>query len=188
MTKFNNTLPGDYKKMSTSKKNVKKSTQVSKPLPFNKTNATAFGQAIYSEEGNNITFTRLCDGSLEDKNGNKPVHCAVGEAYFQFVSRNLKLKSELKLDGGDSEYESKYDATAKYDDSATKLAIDSLVDVAALKSDSRASKKRLATALSLCVMSNDDVENDGGDSVAEYLDRARDVQQTWKRRVLPLLK
>jgi hypothetical protein len=187
MTKFNNTLPGDYKTMSTSKKNVKKSTQVSKPLPFNKANATAFGQAIYSEEGNSITFTRLCDGALEDRTGNKTVHCAIGEAYFQFVNHNLK--SELKLDDcGNRQYESKYGATAAYDDAATKLAIDSLVDVAALKSDSRASKKRLATALSLCVMSNDDVENDGGDSVAEYLDRARDVQQTWKRRVLPLLK
>lgn len=174
--------------MSSSKKNVKKSTQVSKPLPFNKANATAFGQAIYSEEGNSITFTRLCDGSLEDKNGNKTVHCAVGEAYFQFVNRNLKPVLDLSKQGAN--YVSKYDATSPADDPATLSAIDALVDAASLKSDSRASKKRLATALSLCVLSNDDDNDDGGrdGDLTAYLDRARDVQQTWKRRVLPLLK
>jgi hypothetical protein len=174
--------------MSNSKKNVKKSTQVSKPLPFNKANATAFGQAIYSEEGNSITFTRLCDGSLEDKNGNKSVHCAVGEAYFQFVNRNLKPVLALSADYAGPQYFSKYDATSPADDSATLAAIDALVDTASLKTNTRASKKRLATALSLCVMSNDNDEGGTEDDLTAYLDRARDVQQTWKRRVLPLLK
>jgi hypothetical protein len=180
--------------MSSSKKNVKKSTQLKQVpvVPFNKKNAEAFSQALYAENGNTITFTRLCDGSLVEGYGKQTVHCAVGEAYFQFVSRNPKdmlRLGEVGEDDGDGDYgyyHSKYGASVESEDGATLEAIDALVDAASLKGQGLASKKRLAAALSLCVESNDDGNTDAGN--ADYVARAQAVQNTWKRRVLPLLK
>jgi hypothetical protein len=175
--------------MSSSKKNVKKSTQVvSQPLPFNKKNAELFSQSLYTENGNTITFTRLCDDSLVEGSGKQTMHCAVGEAYFQFVSSKPSDMSRLGEDDGDEYgcYHSKYGVVIESDDGATLEAIDALVDAADLKGQGLASKKRLAQALVLCVESNDDGNTYATN--ADYVARAQNVQNTWKRRVLPLLK
>src|SRR5271170_1802654 len=110
--------------MSNTKKNVKKSTQ-STVLPFNKKNATTFGQAIFNEGKDGIvSFTRLCNGSLEDKDNKRTVHCAIGEAYSRFVNHSFSkvcsiVENAEADDLNGKGYDSKYGTLSSYCDGAT---------------------------------------------------------------------
>lgn len=167
-----------------SKKQSKKvvATVVSTPT-FNKKNAQAFADFIFSDKHGMITCTKLCRGELQDgKDGKRTMHCAVGEAYFTFV--NPSLKQVLAKDNLAEEYESKYGVSSG---GSTAAAIDALVEVANLKNKSDKGKVMFAEALNECVSSNDDDELNN-DEVLVYMERAREVAETWTNSVVPLLK
>lgn len=166
-------------------KNKKQKNQV-QVLPLNKQNALWFANLVYSDHAGMVQFMKLCDGDLSNgKDGSRTLHCAIGEAYFQFVNRNMRSilnKDTVKDDDGyDTDYRSQYHLNYEGN---TAAAIDALVDVAQLKSPRK--KQELAEALEKCVSSNDDGE--ASCDVATFMDRAKEVSDTWKKKVIPLLK
>jgi hypothetical protein len=164
-------------------KKTKKTIKSTVAMPaFNKKNAQAFGNSIFSDKGGVITCVKLCDGELYGKEGKHTLHCAVGEAYATFV--NHSLKSVLQKDDEEDCYISKYNAMINSAGS-TAAAIDALVEVAKLKNDNIIGRSDLASALDSCMLSNDGA--DGNDTVA-YIERACNVAKTWNEEVVPLLK
>lgn len=146
-----------------------------KTRKFDKKNAKAFAEELYSVKDGQVKFMMLCDGTLSNgKAGKRTMHCAVGEAYFQFVSQDMK--QVLSFDKSQKDYVSELcDA-----EGSTGVAIDALVAKASLKSPTENSKRLLAEAISSCVS-----VNDGADSFCE---RSEEVANIWNAEVVPLLK
>lgn len=193
--------------MATKKKTVKKVTKkttakVAKVLPFNKANAKLFADNIFSDNFGRVTFLKLCDGSLSNgKDGGRTLHCALGEAYFTFVNPNVaKFVNAVEKKFGETidDYHSLNEEgkqwTPKYPTAGTStnhiptLAVaDALVDVAQLRSKDPSAKNELAQALLATMESNDESDSCGVD-VVDNARRAQDVADTWRARVVPLLK
>lgn len=130
-----------------------------KAIPFNKKNALAFANRIFSENKNGtVTLTKLCTGNLIDPD-DAQVHCAIGEAYYTFV--NTRPAAHLK----------------KAD---TEDILHKIVDKAVLKNkdDDAVLYSRLAQL----------VETNDATLEEEYLERAKDVATRWKKTIIPLLK
>lgn len=171
-------------KTSKTTKTVKKLPEF-KPLPFNKAEVLAFANDLYSDVDGRISCLKLCDGALSNgKDGNRTLHCAVGEAYLQFVNNDMK-----KVLADKAGYISVYDERDEDGDSlgamcsdATGAVIDALVDVAQLKKPTLANKKKLAQALNNAVSLNDDLGSE------EYLERSQSVAEVFRKQVAPLLK
>jgi hypothetical protein len=187
-----------------SKKTAKKATKAVKVLTFNKANAKAFADNIFSDQGGRVTFLKLCDGDLSNgKDGGRTLHCALGEAYFTFVHPNVKrfvdgiekkFSSEVTYTfegvgvAAEGNYQPKYFLDKHGVTHAATLAVtDALVDVATLKSNTPAAKKKLAKALLDTMHSNDNACG-VGDNGDDHLARAHDVAQVWREKVVPLLK
>lgn len=160
-------------------KTKKKQAQVKAPV-FNKVNAKAFADMIYSDKGGVVTFLKLCEGTLVNgKDGGRTTHCAIGEAYHTFVNSNVKAVDK------DQDYDSEYDGVEC--EGPTAKAIDALVAIAQLKSPSK--KAALAHALDNCVQSNDsNCDGDTSCAAGDFLQRSEEVASTWLREVVPLLK
>jgi hypothetical protein len=152
-----------------SNKTSAKKTSTSGAVPFNKKNAQAFADMLYSDKGGVITCLKLCDNSLQiGKDGGRTIPCAVGEAYHVFI--NSSLKNVLnKVD-------------------ATKFAIDALVDRALLKKNTEDNRERLRDALDDIVNTNDGSSTNCKTDGAEYAARSQQVAEAWRHEVLPLLK
>lgn len=166
---------------------TKKNTKIS---AFNRKNVQQLADTIYSDEGGRVSFLKLCDGNLRNgKDGGRTLHCAVGELYHQFVEPGVStpMKTANKLDEKNEAVPHKYDFGISGDDKATIIAINQLVDVAHLKSDTLKNKDKLAQALADCVDVNDSATADR-DHVDEYVMRSHDVARVLRKRVLPLLK
>lgn len=187
------------------KKTAKKATEkvVAKILPFNKANAKAFADNIYSDAGGRVSYLKLCEGDLSDGEDDKrTLHCALGEAYFTFVNANVagfvksveqkfgknifreydqQLKQYVTRDG---EYQSKY-LKSFFEHVGTVAVIDALVDAAALRKNDDKTKSALALALLDTMNSNDSACSA---HEPEEMRRAMDVATTWRKKVLPLLK
>lgn len=158
----------------------KKSTSKSKTIAFNKKNTLALADAIYSDKGGVVSLLKLCGGSLQNgKDGGRTTHCAVGEAYFTFVSRDMSKVVKVK------EYESKYAGVNS--EASTAKVIDALVDRAQLKKATEANKEKLARALDNAVNENDDSEHDDK-SLAVYAERSQRVAEAFRKEIAPLLK
>lgn len=165
--------------------------------PLNKENALEFANLLYSsDKEDGVHFVKLCNGYLVEsgkKTNKKKLHCAVGQAYFHFVSTNLRWAPKMdnpKLDLNSGLENSKY-YTSKWEigtEGSTAKAIDSLVEVAILKKPTDANKQKLANALRDCVDANDRTYAGDKDSQADYIERAKTVAQIWKDEVVPLLK
>jgi hypothetical protein len=159
--------------MTTKNLNKKSSKRVRATVvvpPLNKTNATKFGDQLYSDKGGLIQCIAMCSGELQNgKVGGRTTHCAVGEVYHVFV--NPSLRKVL------SEEENSEDSTA--------AAIEAIVQVAKLKDDSDAGREELQIALNGLVGTNDYFNLSGS---AAYVVRAEAVQRTWRESVVPLLK
>lgn len=189
-----------------SKKTAKKTTTKVQPkaFTFNKANAKLFADNIFSDRGGRVTFLKLCEGDLSDgKDDGRTLHCALGEAYFVFVGPNVKRfvdKIEEKHgddvtyiinDEGEEEivkgcYQPKYfDGVPEVTHSPTIAVVDALVDVAQLRNNKPETKRKLAEALLDTMLSND---NACGVDVEETMNRAMEVANTWRTKVLPLLK
>lgn len=169
-----------------SKKSSKKPVKATVVVPaFDKKNAQAFADLIFSNKGGMISCVKLCDGDLQNgKDGKRTMHCAVGEAYYTFV--NPSLKSVLQKDRNANEYQSKHSVTVV---GSTAAAIDALVEVAKLKNDTEQNRAKLAQALDNCVSSNDNGDiTDPDDELLTYIERSRNVAKTWTAEVVPLLK
>lgn len=183
-------------KKKTAKKVTKKTTaaKVVKVLPFNKANAKLFADNIFSDNFGRVSFLKLCDGNLSNgKDGGRTLHCALGEAYFTFVNPNVaKFVNAIEKKHGESLDESRW--SPKYPSSGTTtshiptLAVaDALVDAAQLRSKDPNAKSELARALLLTMESNDEASSCGLD-IADNAQRAKDVADTWRTSVVPLLK
>jgi len=155
---------------------------------FNKENALVFAEDLYSEKDKEITYTRLCNGYVEE-DGPKKLHCAIGEAYFRFVSHNMRWVRKM-----DNNETTSY--KGKYEEGSTGRAVDSLIKKAILKDPSEVGQAKFASALLSCVSTNDNVPSviavDGPPSASdidnEYHRRAEQVAKTWRKEVVPLLK
>lgn len=163
----------------------KKQKKQESTLTFNKQNALAFADMIYSDSGGMVQFLKLCDGTLSNgKDGGRTLHCAIGEAYFQFVKRDMRSilnkETEKNEDGYEIDYQSEYGASSNGN---TGAAIDALVNVAVLKNPNK--KRALASALNACVVGND-TGNECG--LEAFMERSQEVSETWKKKVVPLLK
>lgn len=165
----------------TTKKTVKK-TAVVKVIPFNKANTLALADAIYTDKGGVVSLLKLCHGELSNgKDGGRTTHCAVGEAYYTFVSTDMrKVLSSKNEDGGD------YEPTHGDTDGPTGAVIDALVNVAVLKSPTPLNKRKLAAALDAAVSENDDVDDEK--TIAVFAERSQKVADVFRKRVAPLLK
>jgi len=159
-------------------------------LLFNKKNTLAFADLIFSDKGGVISLLKLCNGTLQNgKDGGRTLHCAVGEAYFSFVSRDMKKILNAKAApvpnkyGGIQDYVSQFNIN---NDGPTAAVIDALVAKAQLKSPTDANKQKLATALDNAVGTNDSA--DGGNSAADWLERSEEVANVFRTEVAPLLK
>jgi hypothetical protein len=197
--------------MATKKKTVKKAAkkvtkkaaaEVVKVVPFNKANAKLFADNIFSDNFGRVSFLKLCDGSLSNgKDGGRTLHCALGEAYFTFVDPHVaKFVNAVTRKFGESvddnhslneegkQWNPKY-PVGNYTTShiATLAVADALVDVAQLRSKDPNAKTELARALLATMESNDDSDACGVD-VADNAQRAKNVADTWRGRVIPLLK
>jgi len=162
---------------------------------LNKSNLLKLADSIYLDAGDQVTFTKLCDGGLCDGPSKKAMHCAIGEAYHVFVSNDhkdmVKLNKtvgyrspHLNYDYDDDEDEdirelSYQPLETEIDDPGTIKAVDELVARAELKKKGPAAQAELAMAL-LAVVS----DNDGEESFAS---RAELVSQSF-RDVAKLLK
>jgi hypothetical protein len=149
---------------------------------FNKKNAIAFGEGIFSTKHGVISCVKLCDGQLQDgKDGKRTMHCAVGEAYATFV--NPSLRTVLRKDEPRG-VEGKWSVS----EGSTGAAIDALVEAANLKDNTNGSRYALGEALSNCMETNDNSDDGDIDPVVQYIVRAKKVAETWNREVVPLLK
>lgn len=134
---------------------------------FNKKNAVAFGDGIFSTKHGVISCVKLCSAELQgDRDGNRTMHCAVGEAYATFVNPSLKNVNQ------------KNDPTGS--------AIQALVERANLKDNSQRGRDAMEVALNTCVRTND--AGHDSDPLLSYIRRAQAVAETWNERVVPLLK
>lgn len=194
------------------KKTAKKATKkvadprtVSLSIPFNKANAKLFADLIYSDKGGRVSVLKLCEGDLSDgKDGGRTLHCALGEAYFTFVGTDVKrfmnkvsekYGSDTKFSFTDEKgvervddgcYQPKYfDKLPEVTHSATLAVVDVLVDTAKLRNNKLETKKKLAQALLDTMHSNDNV---CGFFIGDVVERAKDVADTWRLDVIPLLK
>lgn len=146
----------------------KKTTKEAKRLAFNKKNTLALADQIYSEKGGVMNIMCLCDGVLSNgKVGGRTTHCAVGEAYFNFVDVRMPK--------------------ATGDGSETDRAIEKLVEVAQLKKDSEENREKLQHALDEAVSENDDGSSDSN-VAGEYAARSYRVAEVFRKKVAPLLK
>lgn len=161
--------------MSATKKTVSKKVKV---LPFNKKNAQAFADLIFSDKGGVVTFVKLCEGKLKDGKGGRTLHCAVGEAYHVFVDPNMSKVCRIS-----TEYQPN-DLSIDTEGETAK-AIEELVSVAQLKKNTPANRQALAEALDSCVSANDDGD---GNYLDSFFNRAQSVSDTWRKEVIPLLK
>lgn len=179
------------KKKSAKKAAKKSKTVIGQVIAFNKKNTEALADLIFTDKGGVVSMMKLCEGNLSNgKDGGRTLHCAVGEAYFQFVSKDYKdmrkilnVKGEKDQWGGRNDYESKY--LSSTNDGPTGAAIDALVDVAHLKNPTEANKRKLAEALDDAMNENDDV---CGVSIGEYAERSKQVATVLRKKVAPLLK
>lgn len=149
-------------------------------FPFNKKNTLALADLIFSDKNGQVQFLKLCTDELTNgKEGKRTTHCAVGEAYYQFVNRDMrKFNSELHLD-----YEGKYSEVV----GPTGMAIDTLVEKAQLKNTD--DKKKLGAALTDAVEKNDSSGyDDDDDESKDYFVRAKHVADIFRTKVAPLLK
>lgn len=149
------------------KKAAKKSVAMPKVLPFNKKNTQGLADLIFSDKMGQISCLKLCGGELSNgKDGGRTLHCAVGEAYYTFVSTDMKkvLKGE----------------------DPTKDVIKELVQVAHLKNKDNASKLRIA--LQDAVDANDEDGICGVSSLEEFITRSKHVADVFRDKVAPLLK
>jgi hypothetical protein len=179
------------------KKIVKKPAKAMKMPAFNKANAKLFADNIFSDKQGRVSFLKLCDGNLSNgKDGGRTLHCALGEAYFTFVDSNVaKFVKDIEKKFGEStddyleeeeRFNSKYSIPISGINHIPTLAVvDTLVDVAQLKSNSIKAKKNLAQALLNIMESNDD---SCGADLADNLQRSKDVADMWLEQVIPLLK
>lgn len=134
-------------------------------LAFNKKNTLALADQIFSDRGGVLSVLKLCHGTLANgKDGGRTTHCAVGEAYFNFVNPNLGNVNRAE--------------------DPTEAAINALVDVAQLKKG--ASTTKLSNALNEAVGANDDAEE--GDDLASFVERSKHVADVFRKKVAPLLK
>lgn len=180
--------------MAAKKKSTKKSAQVVKMPAFNKANANLFADNIFSDKHGRVTFLKLCDGELSNgKDGGRTLHCALGEAYFTFVNPSVaKFVNAVEKKHGesldDSQWRPKYSTEGHVSSHIPTLAVaDALVDVAQLRSKEPSAKNELVRALLATMESNDESGSCGVD-VADNAQRAKDVADTWRTRVVPLLK
>lgn len=178
-------------------------------VPLNRENAIDFANLLYSKSKGSVEYVKLCNGYLVDTLDfgvqNKKLHCAIGEAYFRFVSHNMKsvtavdkftLNKPFKLYTSDLGIEL---------DGSTAKAIDKLVEKAVLKNSTPENKQRLAQAFSDCVDANDNTNlhsltkkdqknsliNEGQENYTQetiYQKRAEKVAKIWRQEVVPLLK
>ncbi len=165
-------------------------------LPIlNKSNLLKLADSIYLDTGDQVTFTKLCDGGLCNGSGKKVMHCAIGEAYHVFVSSDHK--DMLKLNKTENyrsphlsyDYDEDEDirclsfqpieTETEVDDPGTIKAVDELVARADLKKKGPAAQKELALALLSVV-----TDNDGAD---DFAIRAQYVSQGF-HQVAKLLK
>lgn len=197
------------KKLAPKKVAKKAATTKDKPkekslLTFNKSNTIRLADSIFSDKNGRVTMLKLCSGELSNgKDGTRTLHCAVGEAYFEFVDRDVKqiYKDALKISDENHKknkdsnwelelpegYESKY-ATVSLAEGETALAVDRLVEKAVLKSNTAASKTKLANALADAVRGNDGVGSYDDFSIGTFLKRSESVAQILRKQVAPLLK
>lgn len=179
------------------KKPSKKAVQLVKMPAFNKENAKLFADNIFSDKQGRVTFLKLCEGNLSNgKDGGRTLHCALGEAYFTFVDPNVNkfVKGITKKFGEstddysseESQYNPKYfDPSPTITHIPTLAVVDALVDIAQLRNKSAEAKEDLAQALLETMESNDD---SCGVDIAGEAQRSADVANTWRDRVIPLLK
>lgn len=158
-------MPAKKQVKKTVKKTVKK---VVLPV-FNKKNTLALADSIHTDKGGRVSFVKLCDGKLRTKSGSLVMHCAVGEAYYNFVSRSLT-------------------SVFKYD--STSEAIHALVERAKLKKG--VSQDELEEVLDKVVEVNDSKDTLGCNLSEPHFvtvleDRARKVADYFRREVAPLL-
>lgn len=151
------------------KKTAKKTTKRVVLPAFNSKNTLALADSIHTDKGGRVSFTKLCDGKLRTKSGDLVMHCAVGEAYYNFVSRGL---------------------TAVFKDDATDRAIEDLAKRAKLKKG--VSKEDLVEALETVVEVNDEQDTVSCDlsdpqNIAVLEGRARLVAEHFRKEVAPLL-
>lgn len=164
------------KKTATKKTATKKLPPV---LPFTKANALALADDIYLDKGGRVSFLKLCGNELSNgKDGGRTLHCAVGEAYFSFVSRDMK-----RVLNTDDEYVP--EAINISTEGSTGKVIEELVAKAVLKNNKPETRQALAHALESAVSANDDVCD--GDA-SEYEERASEVARVFRTQVAPLLK
>jgi hypothetical protein len=184
------------------KKTATKAAQVAKILPFNKANAKLFADNIFSDNFGRVTFLKLCDGNLSNgKDGGRTLHCALGEAYFTFVNPHVaKFVNAVEKKHGESlddnhafneegkRWNPKYPVSGHVTSHIPTLAVaDALVDAAHLRSKDPNAKNELARALLATMESNDEASACGLD-IADNAQRAKDVADMWRSRVVPLLK
>lgn len=191
------------------KKVAKKLTEVVQLLSFNKANAKAFADNIYSDRYGRVSFLKLCNGDLSNgKDGGRTLHCALGEAYFTFVDpfvakfvNGLIKKFGDDLDDNHASFEDEDGDgptvdrfTSKYSDDTSSMTtshiptlavVDALVDVAQLRNQKLETKKKLAVALLKTMRVNDDTCST---DVSDDLERSKKVAEVWRDEVLPLLK
>jgi len=149
------------------KKVAKQTVAMPKVIPFTKKNTEALADLIFSDKMGQISCLKLCDGLLSNgKDGGRTLHCAVGEAYFTFVSKDMKK-------------------VLKEDDS-TDAAIDALIAVAQLKNKN--GQESLRRALKSAVESNDDSSSNCMTDLGDFVTRSKEVADTFRKQVAPLLK
>ena len=197
------------KKLAPKKVAKKAATTKDKPkemslLTFNKANTLLLADTIFSDKDGRVSMLKLCSGDLSNgRDGKRVLHCAVGEAYYEFVDRNVKqvykdadkVSEENYKKNKDSNwelglpdvYESKY-ATVSLAEGETALAVDRLVEKAVLKASTPANKTKLANALAAAVRGNDDVGHDSDFSLETFIERSESVAQIFRSEVAPLLK
>lgn len=129
-------------------------------VPFNKKNVLALADKIHSDKNGTVTFLKLCDNTLKNgKDGNRTLHCALGEAYWQFVNHDMRKVSE------------------EYDDHL-EIALSALTNVANLNKgiDKSALKSKLNHIMSI------------NDSADDFYTRSEDVANFFRKEIVPLLK
>ncbi len=171
--------------MASKKKATKKS--LGQTVAFNKENTLALADTIFSDKGGVVSLLKLCGGDLSNgKDGGRTLHCAVGEAYFQFVSKDMRSVLNAKPSKEDKE-DGVVDYQPKYGESEgpTGATIDALVEAAVLKNPTEANKRKLAVALDSAVETNDDsCENELG----AFIERSKNVAEVFRKKIAPLLK
>lgn len=162
-----------------------------KIVPFNKANVLALADSIYSDKGGVISCLKLCSIDLSNgKDGGRTLHCAIGEAYYNFVSADLKpvLKAGHhkgtvnKFGKSEVDYQSAYNYFLDSEDIPTRVAIDALIDKAVLKSPTKKNKDYLGVLLASAVDANDSVSDE-----MSYVERSELVSYCF-RQVAKLLK